>query len=225
MKPLLEIAAFNIESAIIAANAGADRIELCSGLSAGGLTPSIEDMQMAKEKLSVPFFVMIRPKGGDFIYTEDEIDRMHQELRAGKAAGADGFVFGIMKEDGTIDEAANKKLVDLANPLPCTFHRAFDDIEDKQAALETLISCGFRRVLTSGGTGNAIHYCDELGRLVARANGRIVVMPGGGVRSNNLGELQQRTGATEYHSAAITDGGSLANGDAVREMKRLLTAG
>jgi copper homeostasis protein len=220
--PLLEIAAFNIESAIIADKAGADRVELCSGLAAGGLTPTVEDMIQARETLNCPFFVMIRPKPGNFVYTTEELSRMKQDLVLAKAHGADGFVFGVMKADGTIDEAANLDLVKLADPLPCTFHRAFDDIDDKENAVETLIRCGFRRILTSGGVGNAADYGDSLHQLIDRASGRIVVMPGGGIRSNNIDFIKGKTGAGEYHSAAITDGGAFANALAVKEMKAIL---
>ena len=138
MQLLLEVAVFNMESARIAANAGADRIELCSALVAGGLTPSVEMMMQANEELRCPFFVMIRPKPGGFMYSVAEISQMKEDILMAKAHGASGFVFGILKQDGTIDEAANAALLAIAYPLPCTFHRAFDTIENKQAALETL---------------------------------------------------------------------------------------
>lgn len=223
MKPLLEIAVFNIESARIAMLAGADRLELCIDLAAGGLTPPAKMIGQAKEEHLSPFFVMIRPKGGDFVYTDAEFSKMKEELLMAKSAGADGFVFGILNVDGTVNEKANKELVTLADTLPCTFHRAFDDITDKQTALEQLISCGFERVLTSGGAGNAADYGNELKQLVSQANGRIIVMPGGGVRSNNLQQIKELTGATEYHSAAIINGGTIADADAIKSMLKILS--
>lgn len=222
MKPLLEIAAFNIESAQIAAQAGADRIELCRDLSAGGLTPSSAMILEAKATLSCPFFVMIRPIGGGFVYTPTAIEQMKTELLEAKALGVDGFVFGVLKNEDQIDEAVNKALVTLAHPLPCTFHRAFDDLSNKSEALETVIRCGFQRVLTSGGMGNAIDYCAELQRLVAQAGARIIIMPGGGVRVHNLAQIKSATGASEYHSAAITDGGLLADAHAIQQMQEIL---
>jgi copper homeostasis protein len=223
MKHLLEIAVFNTASARIADQAGADRIELCSDLSAGGLTPSVDAIIQAKQELNCPFFVMIRPKAGGFVYTPTEVAKMKEDLLLAKEHGVSGFVFGILKEDGTVDEAANKALVALAHPLPCTFHRAFDAITDKPAALEALIACGFQRVLTSGGVGNAIDYCDVLQQLIIQANGRIIIMPGGGVRSNNISKIMEKIDASEYHSAAITDGGADADPLAVGEMKALLS--
>lgn len=222
MKPLLEIAAFNLESAIIAAQAGADRIELCIDQSQGGLTPPPGMIGEARAQLTCPFFVMIRPEGGGFIYTDAVITVMKEELAAAKSLGADGFVFGILNEDGTVNETANSELISLANPLPCTFHRAFDEIEDKVAALEVLIRCGFQRVLTSGGVGNAVDFCAELKQLVNQAGDRIIIMPGGGVRSTNLTTIREQTGAKEYHSAAIINKGSTADSGAIREMQQLL---
>ena len=223
MKPLLEIAAFNIESALIAGEAGADRVELCRDLAAGGLTPTLDMIVKAKQELACPFFVMIRPEPDGFVYNEAVLVQMKEELLLAKEHGADGFVFGILKKDGTVDETANKELIALAGGLPCTFHRAFDAIEDKTAALEMLISCGFQRLLTSGGVGNAADYCDALRRLVAQANNRIVIMPGGGVRLHNLAVIRQQTGAAEYHSAALQENASLADAALVNAMKALLS--
>lgn len=203
-------------------SAGADRLELCIDLAAGGLTPPADMIRQAKEEGLCPFFVMIRPRGGGFVYSDAEFSKMKEELLMAKSSGADGFVFGILDEEGTVNENANKELVTLAAPLPCTFHRAFDDITDKQAALEQLISCGFERVLTSGGVGSAADYGNELKQLVSQADGRIIVMPGGGVRSNNLQQIKALTGATEYHSAAIIIGGTIADAGAVKSMKEIL---
>jgi len=222
MKPLLEIAAFNSHSAAIAAAAGADRIELCIDYTAGGLTPDDDTIMAARTGLSCPFFVMIRPRAGNFVYTQAEQETMKTDLLRAKALGANGFVFGILKADNTIDEAANKELVSLAHPLSCTFHRAFDDIADKPASLETLVRCGFQRVLTSGGRGNAVAYTDQLRALVLQAEGRIVVLPGGGIRATNIREIRELTGASEFHSAAITGPGVHADPETIQAMNTLL---
>src|ERR1043166_9628214 len=139
MSLLLEIAAFNLEAAIIAGEAGADRIELCMDYAQGGLTPPPVIITAAVERLTCPVFVMIRPRGGAFIYTEEELAQMKHELILAKEAGAHGFVFGVLQDGGKIDEPANSTLVELAAPLPCTFHRAFDRLWDQEAGLEQLI--------------------------------------------------------------------------------------
>jgi copper homeostasis protein len=223
MKHLLEIAAFNIESALIAGQAGADRVELCRDQAAGGLTPATATIIRAKQELTCPFFVMIRPRPGGFVYDEATLAIMQEELISAKEHGADGFVFGIVKKDGTVDEAACNTLIAAAGELPCTFHRAFDAIDNKPEALETLIACGFKRLLTSGGTGNAADYGTSLQRLVRQAGGRIVIMPGGGVRLNNIAAIRAQTGATEYHSAALQENTSLADAALISAMKALLS--
>ena len=147
---------------------------------------------------------------------------MRHELILAKEAGAHGFVFGVLQDGGKIDEPANSALVELAAPLPCTFHRAFDRLWDQEAGLEQLIRCGFTRVLTSGGLGSAIENIDTLKALVDQAEERIIVMPGGGVRPENLEQLVAATGAAEYHSAAITDQSALPDRQAIADMKQSL---
>jgi copper homeostasis protein len=222
MKPTLEIAAFSLEAAIIAGLAGADRIELCLDYAQGGLTPPAEMIREATNRLNCPVFVMIRPRPGDFIYTEPELEQMKQALTAARQCGAQGFVFGILRENGEIDEGACRTLLALAHPLPCTFHRAFDRLSDQHAGLETLIRFGFRRVLTSGGPVNAAAHMKALKDLVYLAADRIIVMPGGGIRADNLGQLVTATGAKEYHTAAITDHSMLPDKQAIADMQQCL---
>lgn len=225
MSPLLEIAAFSLEAALIAGHAGADRIELCVNYLQGGLTPPQQAIAAVKARLDCPVFVMIRPRAGDFIYTASELDQMKRELIGAKQSGADGFVFGIVNADGEINESANSALVALSHPLPCTFHRAFDNLADKEVCLEKLIECGFQRVLTSGGPGSAGSHINTLKALVARAAGRIIVMPGGGIRPENVGQLTAEVGATEYHSAAIVSNSELPDKLAIAAMRQSLHTG
>lgn len=219
MNALLEIATFSLDAALIAGDADADRIELCVDYAAGGLTPPMEVITEVTKRLSCPVFVMIRPRGGNFIYSSAELHQMKEELLQAKKQGAHGFVFGILDEDGTIDEAANSALIALAAPLPCTFHRAFDRLPDQRVGLETLIRCGFSRVLTSGGPGSAAENIGTLRDLVDQATGRIIVMPGGGIRPDNLKEIAARVGALEYHSAAITGNRQAPDAAAIASMK------
>jgi copper homeostasis protein len=222
MSPLLEIATFSLDAALMADAAGADRVELCVDYAAGGLTPPMEMIAKATKGLNCPFFVMIRPREGNFVYSPSELEQMKEELAQAKQGGAHGFVFGILREDGTIDETANTELVALAAPLPCTFHRAFDRLSDQSTGLETLIRCGFKRVLTSGGPGSAADNLDSLKNLVAQAAGRIVVMPGGGVRPENLKYISSTVDAMEYHTAAIIGNQNLPDQGAIKAMKKAL---
>ncbi len=218
-KAQLEIACFNLESAVIAQENGSDRIELCANRTAGGTTPDLELTKIVRDKVAIDLNVMIRPRGGDFVYSDFEFGQMKSEILAFKKLQVDGFVFGILKEDGTINEQQNAELVDLANPLSCTFHRAFDGIKNKFQALESLIECGFKTVLTSGEETNAIEGIDVLAALVEKANNRIIIMPGGGLRSNNIGLLKEKTNAVFYHSSAIIDTGEIANPEEIKVLK------
>lgn len=221
--PLLEIAVFNIESALIAQENGADRVELCTNMKAGGTSPSPEYIAEARSLLRIPFYTMVRPRSGNFVYTFAEFEQMKAEIILGKEKMADGFVFGILTTNEQVDVERNAELIRLASPLPCTFHRAFDEIGNKKAALETIIACGFKRVLTSGGKGNAVDHTQELGNLTTQASGRISVMPGGGIRSGNISGLL-KINAGEFHSAAITDDSETANGNEIKKLKQLLSA-
>lgn len=218
----LEIACFNLESALIAQENGADRVELCAGIEVGGTTPNFEIVKQAREKLAIDLYVMIRPKGGNFVYTDAEFQLMQADILALKAVNVNGFVFGILKEDNTINWEQNKMLVDLAKPFPCTFHRAFDEVINPFQALEQLIDCGFKTILTSGQSQNVMEGINRLTELVTKANNRITIMPGGGLRSTNIETIQQNTKAIFYHSSAITDGSEMASATEVQALKTKL---
>lgn len=218
----IEIACFNLESALIAQKAGADRVELCADMSVGGTTPTIEMIQRARKNLSIDLYVMIRPRGGNFAYSEAEFEQMKSEIETIKRLGVNGFVFGILKEDNTINIEQNKALVELAKPLLCTFHRAFDEVLDYKQALEDVISCGFSTILTSGTFPNVMEGKEVLKQLVIQANNRIEIMPGGGLRSTNISELKKMVNANWYHSSAITDGSEIANPEEIIQLKKKL---
>jgi len=203
MSRKLEIACFDVASAIRAARAGADRIELCADYDSGGLTPPTAWLEGLRASLAIPIHIMIRPRAGDYCYSPAEFEGMKTDILEYKALGADGFVFGILDKSNTVDMMRNKELVELARPLPCTFHRAFDCQADKAEALETIISLGFTTLLTSGVHGSALEGKEILRELVRLAAGRIQVMPGGGIRSVNITELASSVQASWYHSAAI----------------------
>ena len=219
----IEIACFNVESALIAQKAGADRVELCEDISVGGTTPTIETIQQARENLTIDLYVMIRPRGGNFVYSDSEFEKMKSEIEIIKKLGVNGFVFGILKEDDTtINIEQNKALVDLAKSFPCTFHRAFDKVSNYEKALEDVISCGFSTILTSGTFPNVMEGKEVLKQLVIQANNRIEIMPGGGLRSTNISELNETVKANWYHSSAITDGSEVANPEEIIQLKKKL---
>jgi len=218
----LEIACFNAPSAFIAQEYGADRIELCDGFEVGGITPSDALFDEVRNRVTIPIYVMIRPRGGDFCYSDTEWEAMKSAILNFKQKNADGFVFGILHPDGTINTAQNKELVALAHPLPCTFHRAFDATTEGFLALEKLIDCGFTTVLTSGLSHNVTLGKDGLAQLVTQANSRIAIMPGGGLRSTNLAEIKQHTQAVFYHSSAITTAKELADAAEIQALKSQL---
>ncbi|WP_312399827.1 copper homeostasis protein CutC [Chryseobacterium sp.] len=215
----IEIACFNPESAIIAFENGADRIELCDGLSEGGTTPDFEIVKQLREKINIPIFVMIRPRGGDFTYSNTEFEQMKSDLIQLKSLHVDGFVFGILDENDEVNVEQNKELVELAKPYQCTFHRAFDRAKDLENSLEKVIECGFTTILTSGQKPNVSEGKENLKKLVELSNGRIEILVGGGLRSTNLEELREFTKAGYFHSSAITDGGAFAVADEVIALK------
>jgi len=202
-KPKLEIACFNLESALIAQQGGADRIELCDDFSSGGITPNYGTFETARKLIQIDLLAMIRPRGGNFIYTDAEFEQMKNDIIYLKKMNADGFVFGILNEDGSINVNQNKELVELANPLPCSFHRAFDVFNELNKNLEDVIYCGFKTILTSGQTKSAIEGIEQLHELVKLSKNRIVIMPGGGVRSSNIELLKEKVQSSYYHSSAI----------------------
>jgi len=215
----LEIACFNAQSAVIAQQSGADRIELCDKIKEGGTTPDFEITRQTRERLTIPLYVMIRPRGGNFVYSEEEFQLMKSEIQRFKTIGVDGFVFGILNDDKTINVPQNSELVEFARPFPCTFHRAFDEVQNVFESLEAVIQCGFSTLLTSGTMPNVIEGISVLQQLVVKAKNRITIMPGGGLRSGNIKIIQQQTNAGFYHSSAITDGSETANSDEVKALK------
>lgn len=221
-KNQLEIACFNLNSVIIAQQNGADRVELCANMKEGGTTPDFEITQIAREKLTIDLNVMIRPRGGDFVYSDTEFEQMKAEILQFKKLKVDGFVFGILNKDDNINEEQNTELVALANPIPCTFHRAFDAVKNVYQSLESVIKCGFKTILTSGQEKNVVEGIDVLAELVKKANNRITIMPGGGLRSTNSKLLKEKTAASFYHSSAIVDSGEIANDKEVKAIKTSL---
>ena len=217
----LEIACFNIASAIIAQRAGANRIEFCADMNVGGITPKLEDFILLKSKIHIPIFVMIRPRGGNFVYSMEEFEQMKNDILQFKNAGADGFVFGIFTKKKEVDISQNKKLVELANPLPCTFHRAFDEITNQMEALDTLIECGFSTILTSGNAKNAMEGLASLQALVLKANNKICIMLGGGIRANHIEMLKENITTNWFHSSAVLQN-ETANMDEVFMLKSKL---
>jgi len=201
----IEAVAFTLESAIAAADNGAHRIELCASKADGGITPSFGTIAAAREILEIPIHVMIRPRGGDFVYTMEEFESMKIDIEICKKLGIDGVVFGILHSGSTVDKERCKELVGLAKPMTANFHRAFDRCSDHFKALEDVIECGFQRILTSGKGEHAMDSCGLLAELVRKAGDRIIIMPGGGVRKENIKTLSHITRATEMHTSAIND--------------------
>ena len=218
----IEIACFNLESALIAQKAGVDRVELCADMLVGGTTPTIEIINQAREHLNIDLYVMIRPRGGSFVYSDSEFEQMKSEIETIKKLGVNGFVFGILKDDKTINLEQNKVLVELAKPFPCTFHRAFDEVSDYKKSLEDVISCGFSTILTSGTFPNVMEGKEILNQLVIHANNRIEIMPGGGLRSTNISELDEMVNTNWYHSSAITDVSEIASLEEIVQLKKKL---
>lgn len=219
----IEIACFNVKSAIIASKAGADRIEFCEGYEMGGITPKIEDVKEVKNKIRTDLYVMIRPVGGKFNYTEKAFLQMKQSIQEMKLLGVDGFVFGILTPQNTIDIERNKELLELAKPLPCTFHRAFDTIEDKKTALSILITLGFTTVLTSGIITTALEGKEILKTLLQLSKNKITIMPGGGIRATNIQLLDSYINASYYHSAALKKEEEITDFDEVIQLKKNLS--
>lgn len=199
---LLEVPIFNIESALIVQQAGAHRIELCASMSDGGITPSHGMILWAKQKLHIPFFVMIRPRGGNFTYSDEELRAMLLDIDFCHRQGVEGIVTGVLTQHGTVDMQACKALKEAAKNMQLTFHRAFDRTADPFEAMEQIIECGFHRILTSGHKETAPEGAALITELNKRAAGRIIIMPGSGVNEKNLQQLHEQCNCTEYHSSA-----------------------
>ncbi len=197
----VEICAYSLESCQHAEAAGADRIELCASPYEGGTTPSLGLLRRVRQAVRLGVHVMIRPRGGDFCYSESEFSVMQADLEAAREAGADGVVLGILRPDGRVDGHRTRALVEAAHPLPVTFHRAFDLTRDFDEALEAVLEAGCRRILTSGGANTAPEGLDQLARCVERAAGRLELMAGSGVNARNAAALLA-TGVDALHLSA-----------------------
>jgi len=196
---LLEVCVDSADSAVAAQQGGANRVELCANLVEGGCTPSPGVIQATRRRLDTSLHVIIRPRGGDFCYSDAEFETMGLDIAFAKQAGADGIVIGLLTEDGAVDTERARALVEAARPMSVTFHRAFDVTREPFQALDTLITLGVDRILTSGQEGTALDGLDLIHDLIQRAADRIVIMPGGGIKEHNFPEVLARSGATEFH--------------------------
>lgn len=224
-KIIFEACVDSIDSAIEAERAGADRIELCSDLDIGGITPSYGLIKSATEKLSIPVNVLIRPRGGNFVYSENEFEVMKQDVLLCRDNGVNGIVIGILLSNNTIDKVRTFELIDIAQPMSITFHRAFDEVENPAEALETLIDLKVDRLLTSGQMIDAYTGKERIKKLVEQAKDRIIIMPGGGVNENNIVKIIEHTGVKEIHgSAREKDPVSLSNSFSKEKLSAMLKA-
>jgi copper homeostasis protein len=239
----LEICVDSVGSAVAAERGGAERIELCSALSVGGITPSAGLINSVRAAVGIQVFIIIRPRGGNFVYSDQEMDVIRRDIREAAARGADGVVLGVLAPDETVDKVHTRELVELARPLQVTFHRAFDECNDVERALEDVIACGADRVLTSGGKSDALNGIQTLAALQRQAGNRVRIMAGGGIRISNVRDIVVRTGVQAIHTSLCArsqsepgvnrDGngfyggsaGCLIREDDVREFKSALKGG
>ncbi len=201
MSILLEAPVFTVEAGLKAAEFGIDRLELCSDFGEGGETPSAGALSFLKEKIQIPVFVMIRPRGGDFVYSPEELYVMRKDIAILKSHGADGFVFGVLDKNGHVDKEACKYLMYAVGDSPCTFHRAFDISIDKTKALEDIISCGFQRILTSGGENDVTKGMSNIIKWLDQVSNQIIIMPGGGLKPSHISELNNSGKLKEVHAS------------------------
>ena len=198
-----EVCANGVESCIAAQQGGADRVELCAGIPEGGTTPSYGEIKVARRVLTTTrLHVIIRPRGGDFLYSDLEVERMAADIAVCRELGVDGVVFGCLKADGTLDVERNRYLMECSRGMSVTCHRAFDRAADPERALEAVINLGFDRILTSGQQPKAIQGAELLAKLNRQAAGRIILMAGSGVTEQNIRQLQALTGLHEFHFSA-----------------------
>ncbi len=198
---IIEIATSDFTTTQSAVEGGADRIELCANLYEGGTTPSYGQLKRCREAFAIPLFPLIRPRGGDFLYTEEEFRVMMHDVRLCKEMGCDGIVIGLLNADGTIDVTRTARLIEAAYPAEITFHRAFDRCKDPFEALEQLLNIGCHRILTSGQVPSAPDGVELIAQLNQVADGRIIIMPGSGVRKENIKMIAEKTGCFEFHSS------------------------
>jgi copper homeostasis protein len=203
----LEVCANSVDSAIAAQEGGAIRVELCDNLHEGGTTPSYGQIELARKLLKIKLYVLIRPRGGDFLYSDTEFEIMKADIRYCTATGCDGVVIGVLNADGTVDKQRGGELVKMAKEkgLGVTFHRAFDMCADMQQAMEDIIEIGCERILTSGGKSTAVEGVNTIAHLIEKAKERITIMPGAGVNESTVADIIHYTAATEIHSSARAD--------------------
>jgi len=188
-----------VESAIAAQRGGAHRIELCSAIVEGGITPSAGAIEWARKRLAIDLYVLIRPRGGDFCYSEMEFEILKRDIAIAKQLGADGVVIGILDKDGNVDKERCREAIQLARPMKVTFHRAFDMAADPFKTLEEIIHLGCERLLTSGQENAALEGADLMAQLVQQAKGRLSIMAGSGVNEDNIETLYRKTSVREFH--------------------------
>lgn len=205
----LEVCAYNFQSCLIAEKVGAARVELCDNAMEGGTTPGYGVIKRVREKISIQLYPIIRPRGGDFFYDDDDMAIIKNDILLCKQLGCDGISTGVHLQNGDIDTARLQRIVEWAYPMGVTCHRVFDATPDPFKAMEDIIACGCERILTSGQKNTAPEGMELLKQLVQKAAGRISIMPGAGVRSSNIQPLIAGTGATEFHTSARTNAGSL----------------
>lgn len=199
---ILEICAGTLNSALIAQANGADRVELCDNLAEGGTTPSAGMISQCKKLLHIPFFPIIRPRGGDFVYSQAEFEVMKEDVIFCRKLNCDGVVIGMLREDRNVDVERCSELISLAGSMQITFHRAFDRCKSMEKSLEDIVGLGCHRILTSGGKVHASDATGKLKSLVEQAGSRISIMPGSGITYHNLNEILLETGASEFHTTA-----------------------
>lgn len=222
-KRVLEICAYNIQSCNAAYLAGASRIELCSSPAEGGVTPGYGIIRYVIDHIAIPTYIMVRPRGGDFVYSAEELEIMYSDIKQLKQMGCAGVVVGPLTKDSEVNADILKQMVTLAHPMQVTFHKAFDRVKDPHTALEAVIDAGCHRILTSGLQATATEGSALLQQLITGAAGRIIVMPGGGVRSSNIRQLADETGAVELHSSAIIPGNTNNTADS-GEIEKMVSA-
>jgi len=209
MPVIVEAAVESLDDALAAVAGGADRLELCANLDDGGTTPSAALITAVREKVELPVLVMIRPRGGDFMYSDAELSRMYEDIAMARVLGASGVVLGVLDTFERLDLERSAALVEAAEGLPVTFHRAIDRVARRVVAIDALAALGVARVLTSGGAATASEGTDELRAMVRRAGDRLTIVAGGGVRANNAREIVERTGVTELHARCSGDSGRI----------------
>lgn len=202
MNYTLEICTTSVESSVIAQQHGAQRLELCDNLFEGGTTPSAGMIKSVRERVNIDLFVLIRPRGSDFYYTEEEFEVMKNDILMAKDLGVDGIVSGVLTSEGAVDVIRTRELVELSGALPFTFHRAIDCVENYEEAISKVIDTGADRILTSGQQSSAAIGAEIIGQAIEKFGDRIKIMPGGGIKSGNIIEVARRSGAHEFHMTA-----------------------